>query len=676
MAVNINIVGQFDPKEIENAQRALERLRDKSNEASASMVEKLSGVADRMGDIGMALTTKVTLPIVGAFGAAFAANERQQQAEARLQAVLGATGGVAGVTADHVKELASNLQQVTTFGDEATIEAASLALTFKSLSNEAGEGNNVFDRTLIAAQDMSALFGQDLNSSVMQLGKALEDPIAGLGALRRVGVSFSEAQREQIKEMVEAGDVMGAQKMILDELEKQVGGTAQAMAQTAGGQMKQAFNDLGDAAEQIGAILAPMVARAAEFLKDLADRFQNLSPRAKELIVQVGALAAAIGPVLLVLSKLIKAGLTVFTTAVKVGKGLATLGVRFVALGKAVAKNVVAFARWAAQTAVHAAKATAAVVKAVAVQVAQWVKLGAKAMLGAAKVALAWLIAMGPIALIVAAVVALVVLIVKNFDTIKEVIGKAWEWIKATIERLWKGAVDAVSKGIAAVVDFFKKLPGRIAGAAGDLFRFLRDRMTAAKDWVWNRIQDVFGFYRSLPGRLASAAGDVFGFLRTKMTEARDWVANRISDVVSGFTGMPGRIRSALSGLGSALTAPFRSAFNSIAGYWNRTLGRVSFTVPDWVPGVGGRGWQFPKMPTALAQGGIVTGPTLAMIGDNMSGKEAVIPLERAGEFGFGGGSGTTYNITVNALDPASASRAVVDAIRQYERRNGSGWRR
>jgi phage-related protein len=108
----------------------------------------------------------------------------------------------------------------------------------------------------------------------------------------------------------------------------------------------------------------------------------------------------------------------------------------------------------------------------------------------------------------------------------------------------------------------------------------------------------------------------------------------------------------------------FKTIFNGVASVWNNTIGKFSFTVPSWVPGIGGKGFAMPDIPM-LAAGGIVTGPTLAMIGEGR-GPEAVIPLDRMGEFGMGGG--TTVNINVNGGDP----NAVVQALRTYMRQNGS----
>jgi hypothetical protein len=108
----------------------------------------------------------------------------------------------------------------------------------------------------------------------------------------------------------------------------------------------------------------------------------------------------------------------------------------------------------------------------------------------------------------------------------------------------------------------------------------------------------------------------------------------------------------------------YKGIFNGIATAWNNTIGKLSFKIPSWVPGLGGKGFDVPNIPM-LAEGGIVTGgATLAMIGER--GPEAVIPLERMGEFGMGGGNNVT--IHVNGGDP----NAVVQALRTYMRQNGS----
>ena len=108
----------------------------------------------------------------------------------------------------------------------------------------------------------------------------------------------------------------------------------------------------------------------------------------------------------------------------------------------------------------------------------------------------------------------------------------------------------------------------------------------------------------------------------------------------------------------------YKSIFNGIASLWNNTIGKLSFSFPSWVPGLGGKGFSVPNIPM-LAEGGIVTGPTLAMIGE--AGPEAVVPLSKMG----GMGGGITVNVNGGLATSAEIGQAVVNAIRAYNRSAG-----
>ena len=111
-----------------------------------------------------------------------------------------------------------------------------------------------------------------------------------------------------------------------------------------------------------------------------------------------------------------------------------------------------------------------------------------------------------------------------------------------------------------------------------------------------------------------------------------------------------------------ALLGVAKTIFNGIATIWNNTFGKLSFKIPDWVPKIGGKGFEVPDIPM-MAQGGIVNSPTLALIGER--GPEAVIPLSGPNA---GGGMGSNVTINVNGGDP----QAVVNALRRYMQLNGS----
>lgn len=214
---------------------------------------KIKGFAKSAG--GMLVGAFAVGQVKDYFGTAISGAREAMAIDKQTEAVIKSTGKAANVTAEDIEELAGRLQKTQTINDEVTQSGANLLLTFTNIRNEVGKGNDIFDQTVELANDMSVALGQDMKSSSLQLGKALNDPIKGVSALQRVGVSFTEQQKEQIKTLVASGDTLGAQKLILKELDTQFGGSAAAQAD-AGKKMSLAWDDL---TETIGRMLIPVM---------------------------------------------------------------------------------------------------------------------------------------------------------------------------------------------------------------------------------------------------------------------------------------------------------------------------------------------------------------------------------------------------------------------------------
>ena len=212
-----------------------------------SAQKKSTDFSGAITKMGTAIIAAFSVDAVINFGkAAVNAYNESALAAAKLNAVLKSTGGIAGQSAEEIQALAANLQKTTIFEDDATVAAASLLATFKSVS-----GQN-FEQAIKTAQDLATIMGGDLNGSVLQLGKALEDPERGLVALRKSGVSFTQSQIEGIKELISEGKKYEAQQLILKEVNSQVGGAAKAAGDTAAGAWTKAANAAGDFMEVLG----------------------------------------------------------------------------------------------------------------------------------------------------------------------------------------------------------------------------------------------------------------------------------------------------------------------------------------------------------------------------------------------------------------------------------------
>jgi hypothetical protein len=237
--------------------------------------KKAKGLSSTFKAVGGAIAAAFAVKKVFDFGKKFIElADKQIQAETRLANVLKSTKNAVGLTADEIKGYASELQGVTTFGDEAILGAQNLLLTFTKI------GGEVFPQATETVLNMSTAFGQDLKSSAIQLGKALNDPVQGVTALRRVGVQLTEEQEEQIKVFTKAGEVQKAQAIILGELETQVGGAARAATEGAGS-ITQFNNIVGDLGEELGTVLIGRVKETNEKLIPMVKKLQESGVAAK-----------------------------------------------------------------------------------------------------------------------------------------------------------------------------------------------------------------------------------------------------------------------------------------------------------------------------------------------------------------------------------------------------------
>ena len=245
--------------------------------------------------------------------------------------------------------------------------------------------------------------------------------------------------------------------------------------------------------------------------------------------------------------------------------------------------------------------------------------------------------------LILAVVAALIALQVK-FD----IFGKTIDAIKAGFDAVWA----AIKWVFDWVKDHWELLLAILTGpfglAALVVIKFKDDVIA----FFGNIISWVTDHWKLI---LAVITGP-FGLAVLAVVTFKD----KIIDIISTLVSMVGRVFGTVAG---AITAPFKAAFNAISDLWNSTIGAFSIKIPSWVPVFGGNKFDMPNMPR-MANGGIVTGPTVAMVGE--SGPEAIIPLSKLGSMGFGGG-GNTINITVQGADP----NEVVRALQAYNRNVG-----
>lgn len=223
----------------------------------------------------------------------------------------------------------------------------------------------------------------------------------------------------------------------------------------------------------------------------------------------------------------------------------------------------------------------------------------------------------GQIALVVGVFTAAVILVIKNFDKIKAGAAKLGSWIKT---------------GLGGLIDFFKMLGSAIVGG----LQLAWEDLKKLGSGIWSGLQTLG------------------------------------SNIGSLFSGIWEGLKSGLKGFINF----FIKGINTLIGGANK----LSFTAPEWVPGLGGKtiGFNLPTIPL-LAKGGIATAPTLAMVGEGRE-HEAILPLSKLQNLiqrakGTGGGGGNVYHynphIEVNGGKPEDVERIMTEDKKRFEK-----WRR
>jgi len=496
--------------------------------------EKTRGRFDKLKTGAKVLSAAVIGGLALAFKAGWDEMLDGQKVAAQTEAVLKSTGGVAKVTASDVDRLSGSLMKKSGVDDEVIASGANVLLTFTKIHNEVGAGNAIFDRATKSALDMSVALGTDMKGASILVGKALNDPIKGLTALGKSGIQFTQAQRDSIKAMVDSGNTMGAQKVILKELETQFGGSADAAGKTLSGQLnvaKQTFLNL--AGSIVGAVI-PAVLGITGVLIPLLGWFQKHQTVTTVLIGVLAGLAATV---------------------------------------------------WVVNAAVKAYTAVQLVLNAV--------------------------LSANPIGLVIIAIAALaagLIIAYQKSDTFRAIVNAAFAAVKV--------AADAVKTAVMGIVTAV--VAAWNSPAVGALKAFYVGQFNLIK----GAVQAVIDVVELIIGAVKAANNSkVLDAIRQAFGNTFSPIKDVIVTVVDALKSVVSWVDTAIKKIGS-----FLSKAKSVAGKSGKDI-------------------------LGLAHGGIVTSPTVAMVGE--SGPEVVIPLTRpkraqelmeaTGLSGGGGGMTVTF---------------------------------
>lgn len=507
---------------------------------------------EKLQSLGKSMAAFVSLPLAGLAAKGIQEARETAEAMAQVNAALASMGPVADRSSEQLKKAADAFEGSSLFeADEILKKVTANMLTFGNVSGAA------FDRAQQAAIDLATRMGTDLQSATVLVGKALNDPITGLSSLTRVGIQFTEQQKEQIKAMTEAGNVAGAQKIILGELERQFGGAAQA-AQNA-----DPFNKLSDAfkqmAETIGTALLPIIPPLTDAVTSVLNAFSSLSPETQKWILIAGGIVAVVGPVIGVIGSLMTVLGPMLPLILKLGPAWVALKTVLLAMGPVLT----------------------------AVRVAALALLGNPVLLGAA------------------AVIAGIYLAWKNWDKIVAIVQRVYSAVKTWIMDKLNAVFTWVKDKVQSVGDKFKWLYDAVVGHS-----YIPDMVLGIGQWM-GRLNPLM----VEPARAAAnATADVFKDVAQLIGETNEEIVvsaeRTAADTIEAFGQMAeGVVGSMRDLVGQLKGGDILGALQSVLDIVKNVVGTLGSLGIIKVGGTGGA--------TPRAHGGPVVPGRTYLVGEN-----------------------------------------------------------
>lgn len=540
MAITVPIISEWNKTQLQKAQTDIETFSTKSKKAFNGL--KSAGQKLALGLAG------VSVAAIAVGKDLLDAGERASTSNARIDEItksMGLFGDNTDEVTTRLKDLADETARKTGIDQNHIKQVQATLLTFKDLAWSANDVGGNFDRATQAAIDLAAAGFGSAETNAVALGKALNDPIAGLSALARSGVTFTDAEKEVIATLVESGNTYKAQQLILEAIEKQVGGTAEATANSSD-QMKVAFSQLQ---EDIGLKLLPVFTDLATFFVDtlipaLENAYNTVVPALKSAWDD---LSAALGPII----EQIRDFLT------------------------PIVENIVNFLKENTEV----------------VKVFMAVLAGAAAVAMIVALVAAFASLFNPVTLIIGAIAAAAAGVAyawNEFETFREVVTGAFEVIKTAVD-IWWTTLDWIFQNVFGGMDGLKTAATVLQTAFELSFGAIKTVVMS----IYDAIQSVIGIAQS--------------------------AIDKVSSVVDAAKNIPG------------------------AGIVSGALNAIGGIIP-------------------FADGGIVTSPTLGLVGE--AGPEAIVPLDQLGSMGGG------MNITIN-MPAGSNGDDIILALEREQRRRG-----
>lgn len=237
-----------------------------------------------------------------------------------------------------------------------------------------------------------------------------------------------------------------------------------------------------------------------------------------------------------------------------------------------------------------------------------------------------------------------------------------WSFTTALLSNPITWIVVGIAAVVAAIVlmithwDWVKSVFTTVVNWIGDRLAWVRDLVVGVAQWIGQRFADAWNWVRNVAGTVADWISARWNGVKSFFAGIWDWMRSAPSRVLNWIGDRFRWLGDAASNVASAIGNAFRSAFNWIANLWNSTVGSINFSIPSWVPGIGGASFAMPKIPT-FHDGGVVPGApgseTLALL----QAGETVLPTQ-------GGGGGLGMAVTFRGNTDSAVATLIMGLIR------------
>ena len=652
-------------------------LVDKASQQIKQVGSNFENLAKKGQAVGAAMSV-AGAAVAGAAAVSIKAFQEQERAETKLETITKQAVGATEAQIQALKNQASALQNVGVIGDEVTLVGQAQLATF-GLQTESIDKLTAGMLDLAVNQKGVNATQEDLMNIANLVGKAMDGQV---GALSRVGISFTEAQGEIIK----TGTEMERAAVLSEVLGQNVGGLNEAMRSTSEGGMKALKNSVGDLMETIGGALVPVIQKVVDIVTPVVAKIQEWSknnPKLFNTIVLIvgalGGLMLVLGPILLLLPTIIAA--------------FSTIAGIFGSLSGVIPIVVGAFAAIAAVIAVLAPyfQQIKDLVMELFSTLWEYLKPAVDALLEAFRGLWDALVglwnAIAPLLLpvlkflaeviggILLVAILLFVAVIRTFvipaitlfiNAVTWVIQKITAWIEVirSVMSVFSGMVEHIRNGSNTIQNTITSIFSSIASFLSNWWANAKAMVVSSMETIKTTIATAWQFILDHVGVIM---GLLFAVSTGGMSLIIGWFVDNREKIVGAVAGVWDAVRAkavgAFDGIKSAISATMRY----LAAQVNKFVGGINKVLAA-VPGVN---LQIPTIP-AFAKGGVVNKPTIGLIGED--GPEAVVPLNKKNNpmYGKGGGGDIIINWT-GAVDERSAemvSQKIWDMINREGRQS------